>query len=446
MNDNKLIRNTYLTNWFFLLLGFAAIFFIVSFIFNSLFFYSQMFLALVIGYLLIDILILNASSSKIEAVRIVKDQLNLGDENLIKIKVKNNHSVPLKIKIIDEIPYQFQIRDFVRFIILAPEEEKTIAYHLRPVKRGEYAFGALNIFVGSFLRMAQRRVLFAQDFSAKVYPSVRLMREFELKVFTNSNLNQGLKKVRQIGNAQEFEQIKPYVQGDDFRKVNWKATSRKGELLVNQFQDERSQSIYSIIDKSRVMKMPFDDMTLLDHSINSALVISNIALRKDDKVGLMTFSDKLGVHLKAEKLGGQLRRLLENLYRQKTRYNEANFEMLYYGVRQNIKGRSLLFLYSNFESIYAMERAMPMLRKIGKLHLLVVIFFENTGLVEKANRRAETIEDIYLQTMAQKAVIEKQTIAAELKKYGINTILTTPEKLNIDTINKYLELKSRGLI
>ena len=87
--------------------------------------------------------------------------------------------------------------------------------------------------------------------------------------------------------------------------------------MVNQYQDERSQSVYSLIDKSRTMKMPFDGMTLLDHSINSSLVISNIALRKDDKIGLMTFSDKLGVHIKADKLGGQLFKILENLYRQK---------------------------------------------------------------------------------------------------------------------------------
>ena len=125
---------------------------------------------------------------------------------------------------------------------------------------------------------------------------------------------------------------------------------------------------------------------------------------------------------------------------------QANFEMLYYGVRQNLKGRSLVFLYTNFETMYAMERALPMLRKIGKLHLLVVIFFENTGLIERAETKALTIQDIYTQTMAQKAVIEKQTIAAELQKYGINTILTTPEKLNVDTINKYLEIKGRGLI
>ena len=446
MKSNKFISNLYLTNWFFLLLGISSTFFVVSFFFDFLLFYAQMFLALVFGYLFVDILILYSSNSKIEAQRVVKDQLNLGNDNRVRIVLKNNYSIPLRLMVIDELPYQFQIRDFERYLILQSGHKEVLDYFLTPVKRGEYQFGSLNVFIGSFLRMAQRRVRYSQDFSAKVYPSVRLMREYELKVFTNSNLNQGVKKVRVAGNAQEFEQIKPYVKGDDFRKINWKATSRKGELMVNQYQDERSQSVYSIIDKSRTMKMPFNGMTLLDHSINSALVISNIALRKDDKIGLMTFSDKLGVHVKSDKLGGQLRKILENLYRQKTRYNDANYEMLYYGVRQNIKGRSLLFLYSNFESTYAMQRALPMLRKIAKLHLLVVIFFENTGLVEKANKRAETIEGIYVQTMAQKAVIEKQTIAAELKKYGINTILTTPEKLNVDTINKYLELKSRGLI
>ncbi len=446
MKKNKFIFNIYLTNWFYLLLGISASFFIISFLFEGLFFYAQFFLALVIGYFFIDLLILFFGSENIEAERIVKNQFNLGDENQIKVRLKNRNTIPVKIKMIDELPFQFQIRDFSQFLILRKGEEKMISYYLVPVKRGAYVFGALNVFVSSFLCTVQRRIQFSQDFTVKVYPSVRLMREYELKVFTNSNLNHGVKKVRQIGNAQEFEQIKPYVQGDDFRKVNWKATSRKGELMVNQFQDERSQTVYSLVDKSRAMKMPFNNMTLLDHSINSALVISNIALRKDDKVGLITFSDKLGVHVKADKSGGQLRKLLENLYRQKTRYNEANFEMLYFGIRQNIKGRSLLFLYSNFESTYAMERAMPVLRKISKLHLLVVVFFENKGLIDKSNIKASSIGEIYLQTIAQKSVIEKQTIVAELKKFGINTILTTPEKLNVDTINKYLELKSRGLI
>lgn len=395
---------------------------------------------------MVDILILFSPKHKMGARREIKEQLNLGEANPVKIHIKNNHTVPVVVTVIDELPYQFQIRDFNRSERFEGGEEKTLYYTVKPVKRGEYQFGSLNVYVRSFLKMVERRYQESQDFNTKVYPSVAQMRKFELKVFTTSNLYQGVKKVRRIGNNQEFEQIKPYVQGDDFRKINWKATSRKGDLMVNQYQDEKSQSVYSIVDKSRVMKMPFNDMSLLDHAINSSLVISNIALRKDDKVGLMTFSDKLGVHVKAEKLGGQLGKIMEHLYRQKTHFNESNFEMLYYGVRQNIKGRSLVFLYTNFESVYAMERALPMLRKIAKLHLLVVIFFENTELLKVSEKRAETVEEIYMQTFAEKNIIEKRTIAAELQQYGINSILTTPENLSVDTINKYLELKARGAL
>lgn len=391
-------------------------------------------------------LILFSPKGRMNASRELKEQLNLGDENPVKITIKNNLTVPVKVTVIDELPYQFQIRDFERSARLEGGEEQVLHYNVRPVKRGEYKFGSLNIFVKSFLGMVERRYRESQNFEAKVYPSVQQMRQLELKVFTSSNLYQGVKKIRRLGNNQEFEQIKNYVQGDDFRKINWKATSRRGELMVNQYQDEKSQSVYSIVDKSRVMKMPFNDMSLLDYAINASLVISNIALRKDDKVGLMTFSDKLGVHVKAEKQGGQLAKIMEHLYRQKTRYNESNFEMLYYGVRQNLQARSLVFLYTNFESVYAMERALPMLRKIAKLHLLVVIFFENTELVKASEKKAESIEEIYFQTFAEKNIIEKRTIAAELQQYGINSILTTPEKLSVDTINKYLELKARGAI
>lgn len=442
----NIISNLYLTSRFFLALAIVSGLFICSYLWSGLFLIAQ--LALVVFFVIvsIDILILFSQKNKISGRREVKVQLNLGDSNPVKIFVKNNYTIPVTITVVDEIPFQFQIRNFERSLHLVPGAQELVEYSLRPVKRGEYKFGSLNIYVKTILSVVERRSQESQNFEAKVYPSVLQMRKYELQVFTTSNLYQGVKKVRRLGNNQEFEQIKPYVLGDDFRKINWKATSRRGDLMVNQYQDEKSQSIYSVIDKSRVMKMPFNDMTLLDYAINSSLVISNIALRKDDKVGLMTFSDKLGVHIKAEKLGGQLGKLIESLYRQKTNFYESNYEMLYYGIRQNIKGRSLVFLYSNFESIYAMERALPMLRKIARLHLLVVVFFENTELLKASESRAENVEDIYLQTFAEKSVIEKRTIAAELKQYGINTILTTPENLSVDTINKYLELKAKGAI
>ena len=203
--------------------------------------------------------------------------------------------------------------------------------------------------------------------------------------FLKQQFSKVLKRLGELGNNNEFEQIKTYVQGDDIRAVNWKATSRKGELMVNQYQDERSQQVYCVIDKSRSMRMPFDNLTLLDHSINCVLALSNIILRKNDKVGVVTFSDKLGSRLPAENTTTQLRRIIDVLYKQKTRFMESDYERLYFGLRNTIKGRSMVLLFTNFESMYALKRNLPLLRRINQQHLLVVVFFENSEL-KKASK------------------------------------------------------------
>jgi uncharacterized protein (DUF58 family) len=279
-----------------------------------------------------------------------------------------------------------------------------------------------------------------------VYPSIQQMKQFELKIFHQQTQARGIKKVRRIGNNHEFEQIKNYVQGDDLRTVNWKATSKRNELMVNQYQEERSQNIYSLIDKSRNMQVEFENMSMLDYAINSTLVFSNIALRKGDRAGLITFSNKIGTQLAADRSNGHLRRILNLLYNQKTQFQESSFEMLYESIRQTIKSRSMLMLYTNFESEFAMRRALPILKKMNQRHVLVVVFFQNNELEDLAFQRIDSLEEIYQSAVAEKLMNVKVTIARELKQNGIQTILTRPEDLSIQTINKYLELKARGVI
>lgn len=216
--------------------------------------------------------------------------------------------------------------------------------------------------------------------------------------------------------------------------------------MVNHYEDEKSQQIFCIIDKSRTMKMPFKNLSLLDYAINTTLTISNIALKKEDKVGLMTFSDRIGSTLAPDKHNAQLRKLLDTLYNEKERFTEANYELLYLKIRNFVRVRSLIFLFTNFESLYAIERAVSILRKLNKLHLLVVIFFENSEITSYAKSDAGNLEEVYLTTVAQKFSVEKNLIRQELTKYGIQTIISKPEDLSINTINKYLEIKSRGLI
>jgi uncharacterized protein (DUF58 family) len=138
--------------------------------------------------------------------------------------------------------------------------------------------------------------------------------------------------------------------------------------------------------------------------------------------------------------------IIEALYREKERAGESNFELLYEAVRRLVGMRSLLLLFTNFESSHALDRALPSLRRLNQLHLLVVVFFENTEVKALSQSEVKTTADIYRKTIAGKFIYEKVEMARKLRQYGIQAVLTKPEDLTMYTINKYLELKSRGLI
>jgi len=442
----KLLKNLYLTDRFFLLFGGLAGVFVLSFAIDILFPVAQTLFVLALAIVFIDIIILFNRNVYVECHRRLPKVFSLGDNNAIKIELHNQSNQKLKLRLIDELPFQFQKRDFEIELEAEGNSQKELGYKLRPLERGEYHFGKINLFLESYIGLVQKRMRLDAEASIPVYPSILQMKNFELKAFDRVSHNKGIKKIRRLGHSYEFEQIKNYVRGDDYRSINWKASSRRAQLMVNQYQDERAQQVYNIIDKSRAMKMPFDGLSLMDYAINTSLVISNIALQKHDRAGLLTFSDKIGSTIKADRKPNHLNTLLAALYNEKERPMEANYELLYHAARKLIKGRSLLILYTNFESTHAMERVLPILRRINTLHLLVVVFFENTEIKDFAQEKVKDLEGIYHQTIAQKFIAEKVQMVQILKQYGIQAILTRPEELSVNTINKYLELKSRGLI
>jgi len=436
----------FLKNRIFLFLLLLAIGFAFSFGWNVLFPIFKVLLYVLFALVLVDVLILFFRKQEIVVTRKLNDTLSLGDENKVELTISSSYTIPLDVEVIDELPYQLQRRDSSFRFSLNPEGKRTLYYTIKPTERGLYSFGNVNVYVSSVLGLVERRYVVDVNQEIGVYPSVLQMRKHEFQVFTKSSQNQGVKKMRRLGNTNEFEQIKDYVKGDNYRHINWKATSRRNKLMVNQYQDEKSQQVYCVIDKSRSMKMPFDGLTLLDQAINSALVMSNIALKKGDKAGLITFSDKIGAQVKASRNATHLKKVMEVLYNQKTDFLEANYELLYQSIKRTVRGRSLLIMYLNFESFYSLTRAMPILRRLNKSYLVVVVFFENTEISKASEIESETVSDIYLQTFAQKFNNDKKRMVQELRKYGIQSILTKPEELSVNTINKYLELKSRGMI
>lgn len=420
--------------------------FFVSFFVKWLYPVALALLGALVLALFVDIFMLFSAKNRVRATRVLPEKLSNGDDNPIVINVKSKYRVPVSVRIIDEIPYQYQKRDFLIESRLQPHVEKEFRYSLRPVNRGEYLFGKLNIFVLTPLRLAMRRYVFCENAAVAAYPSFLQMRQYDMMAFSNNLFEFGLKKIRRIGHTMEFEQIKDYVSGDDMRTINWKATSKKGQLMVNQYQEEKSQPVYLIIDKGRSMQMPFNEMSLLDYAINSTLAVSNIVIKKQDKAGMFTFSRKVENRIAADRKAGQMQKIMEALYRIDTDFTESDFNRLYADIRQTVTQRSLLMLYTNFETMDALHRQLPYLKAIARNHLLIVIFFDNTELNKLIEKKTRNVQEIYDKIIAEKFAFEKRLIVRELARHGIQSILTQPENLTLNSINKYLELKARGMI
>lgn len=226
------MKRLYINNLFFYLLVIVGALFAVSFFVSWLYWLSVAALALLVLALFVDIFILYSGKKRIDASRILPEKLSNGDENPIRITVKNNFAIPIHVQLIDEIPFQYQKRDFLIKSALTPRSKREFTYTLRPVNRGEYVFGKLNVYALTPLRLAIRRYVFCNAATVAAYPSFIQMQKYDLMAFSHNLFEYGVKKIRRIGHTMEFEQIREYVQGDDVRTINWKATSKKAQLMI----------------------------------------------------------------------------------------------------------------------------------------------------------------------------------------------------------------------
>ena len=353
----------------------------------------------------------------ISAERRCADRFSNGDDNIIGIHIENRFPFAVRLSVTDEIPFIFQRRDIDFRASVGKGRTKDIEYRLRPTKRGEYGFGRIRVFASTRIGLIERR------FSCG---------------------NETTVKIRRPGNKTEFEQIREYVSGDDYRCINWKASARRHSLMVNTYEEEKSQQVISIIDKGRMMQHSFRGMTLLDYAINASLVLSYIAIYKEDKAGIASFCEDFDSYVPPAKLPGQMQTILESLYKQRSTFGESDFSSLCDSIRRHVSKRSLLVLYTNFNGKASMERQLPYMKQLAKDNTLLVVFFIDNDLKEYVETPYSSTEDYYRHVIAEKTMAEQRLIVSLLRQNGILSILTPPENLSVDVINKYLEIRRKS--
>jgi uncharacterized protein (DUF58 family) len=422
---------------------------------SPLFFIGRMAWWLLVAVTLADLISLY-SKNKIEAHRECSERFSNGDANPVRLLISSESNRPLHLEVIDEIPMQFQRRDVSFSTFIQPHGNATINYQLTPTSRGVYDFGLIRLFATTRLGLVVRRFSCGEPKSIKVYPSYLMLRQYELLAMSNHLHEMGVKRIRRIGHNTDFEQIRDYVAGDDYRTINWRATARRTmaertaagsqpRLMVNQYQEERSQPIFCVIDKGRMMQQAFAGLTLLDYAINASLVLGYVAMHKDDRAGLVTFSDKFDTFVAASRQPGHMRVLQEALYSEQTQFGESDFSALLAGLSHHVSRRSLMVLFTSFMGLTTMRRQLPFLRQLALRHRLLVVFFEDEELHALCHdtKPTNSTEVCYQHVIAEKFAYEQRLIVQELRQYGIQSILTPPRQLSVEVINKYLEIKTR---
>ena len=231
------MKSFYLNKIVYYIGGIAAMLFLLSFFFPAVFRLGGLLLLLLLLAVLVDTILLFAKKDGFAASRMVGERFSIGDENKVILSLHNQYGFPVKISIIDEIPAQFQDRKWLRRAELAAGAAQELEYTLRPVTRGEYIFHDINVYVHAPLQLVKRRYIFNEEKTVKVYPSYVQMRRYQLLAVANKLQEAGVKRTRKVGHSMEFEQIKEYVRGDDYRTINWKATARREGLRVNNNTD-----------------------------------------------------------------------------------------------------------------------------------------------------------------------------------------------------------------
>ena len=396
-----------------------------------------------LGLVVADLL-LSTRPDQIDIERTTDPKLSLGADNLVRIALTNRSPRRVVFQLRDEYPYQFRVDQQLLAGTMPALAGMEARYHVQPLTRGDYTFGAVNLRYGSTLGTFRRQARYEIAADIRVYPNVLDVRKYDLLARRGLLMELGLRNARLGGAGTEFERLRDYTPDDEYRRINWKATARRNRPIAVEYETERSQHIVYVLDTGRLMRPPIGELAKLDYAINAALLASYVATLRGDQVGLLTFADEVGVYLAPAKGRSQFYSMLELLYNVRSEPVEADYgrALGYLGVKN--KRRSLIVIFTDLVTLDAAQPLIAYTARLALRHLPLVVTMHDPHIAAMARAPAISAAAVYERAVAERLVDERRVILDTLNRAGVLTLDVEADKLSIAVINKYLELKSRS--
>lgn len=364
----------------------------------------------------------------------------------VKLWIGNRSKRTYVASVRDDVPDDCDASPATFAIRLSPQSRTVVSYQLAARRRGAFQLEAVYLRFASRLKLWQRTMRFPLPSSLFVYPDMRQMREYALLARTDRLSLMGMRRQRRIGQDNEFERLRDYTLDDNFKHIDWRSTARRGKLTVKDFQVNQSQRVLFMIDCGRMMTGTAEGISLLDHALNAALMLSYVALVKGDSVGLVCFADDIQRFVPPRSGMNQMNRLLHAVFDRFGDMVESRYDEAFVYLNSRCRKRSLVILITNvIDEVNSNQIQRHLCSLVGR-HLPMAVLLRDHSLFNAANASPGSDASLYRAAAAHEIVNWRRTVLADLHSQGVLSLDVFPEQLTAPLVNGYLEIKARHLL
>jgi uncharacterized protein (DUF58 family) len=372
--------------------------------------------------------------------------LSITVANPIHLKLRSRIDMPLQVKLRDEPPPEmsWDTREFE--FILTPHSEHAVTYHVTPKARGDYQFNDIFMRCLTPLGFWWRTYRLKAEEIVQVYPNVLALKQYDLLRNKGHLRDIGIRRTRLRGVGTEFEALRDYTPDDEYRRIDWKATARKGKPIVREYEAERSQSVFLVIDTGRNMMADVEQVHKLDHVMNAALMLAYAAVTANDRLGLLLFNDIMQRFVPPKRGRQQVEVILEALHGVQAEPVEPDYRMAVTYLYSRWRKRSLVVFFTDLQEPESSRELIRCLGSLSHTHLCLCVTVADPRLSELTRTAASDSSAVYNRAVALQVAHDRQATIRILEQQGIHVIDSEPERLSRDLVNYYLTLKARSAI
>lgn len=393
--------------------------------------------------LIIDYSISNIDSF-VSVERYGEENLSLYEKENIGFQVHNKSTFPLYVELRDEIPdFYFQAEKPILKGLVKPRERKQLEYWVIPTKRGAFTFSGVYLRYRGKLGLSMRMLRLNLPRELKVYPNMKNLRKYRLSICNNRMFKQGQRNLRTLGRGTAFESLREYLHGDEYRKINWKATARSNKPVINQYEPEKNQHVHIMLDTGRPMSFTVRGHRKLDLVVNTALVLSDLVNQNGDLSGLMHFNTEVSSMIMPGKGSGHRKQILDALYHIEHTKQTSNFDEAFYSFKKKERHRSIIFLFTDFETVEEAENLLRILPVLSKNNIVILPLIRNESHQAILTAEARDLQELFNKGAALELLDERHRIIHLLNRRGVFCFECPAEKLEYTAINKYIQVKNQ---